>query len=149
MLNAATLRVMERVTSVICKNQQLGAVFVPAAAPVNTYAIRTNNKFTTRDYHGNAEYHKLVNDCSDEYITLNVEEYIEAGQTIYLLRVSGVEYVHRQGILTGHIQNGQMWFATSSVTNKFGGYITFFTNVPGQTIYFNFIANVTPPYVEP
>ncbi len=150
MLNAATLRVMERVTSVICKNQELGAVLVPATAPVITaYAIRTNNKFTTRDFDGYAVYNKLIDYSDDEYITLDVSQYIEAGQTIYVLNVSGVGYVHRDGKLNGHIKNNQMWFLTSSVTNKYGGYITFFTNVPGQTIYFNFIANVTPPYVEP
>ena len=149
MLNAATLRVMERVTSVICKNQQLGAVFVPTSTPINTYAIRTNNKFTTHDYDGYAVYNKLINDCTDEYITLDVSQYIEAEKNIYVLYVSGVQYVHRDGKLNGHIENNQMWYVTSSVTNAQGGYISFFTNAPGQTIYFNFTANVTPPYVEP
>ena len=150
MLNAATLRVMERVTSVICKNQQLGAVFDPATAPVITaYAIRTNNNFTTRDFNGYRVYNKLIDYCPDEYITLDVSQYIEAGQTIYVLNVSGVTYVHRDGKLNGHIENNQMWFVTSSVTNRFGGYITFFINVPGQSITFTFYANVTPPYVEP
>ena len=149
MFNAATLRVMERVTSAICKNQQLGAVFVPTSDPEHTYTIKTNNKFTTYDYDGYAVYNKLINDCSDDYITLNVEQYIEAKKPIYVLRVSGVQYVYRDDKLNGHIENDQMWFVTSSVTNAQGGYITFFTNVPGQSINFTFEANVPPYYVEP